>query len=58
MAFIFVVYVNRIIKTMNDKLKNHYKVEHTRHRSVDNLIINILRGLTAYCFFPKNRYLT
>ena len=42
-----------IIETINDELKNHCQVEHTRHRSVNNFIINILGGLTAYCFFPK-----
>ncbi len=42
-----------IIETIIDELKNHCQVEHTRHRSVSNFIINILGGLTAYCFFPK-----
>lgn len=42
-----------IIETINDELKNHCQVEHTRHRSVNNFMINILRGLAAYCSFQK-----
>ncbi len=42
-----------IIECVNDELKNICKVEHTRHRSVNNFLINILGALTAYCFFPK-----
>ena len=42
-----------IIETINDELKNHCQVEHTRHRSVNNFMMNILGSLTAYSFFPK-----
>ena len=42
-----------IIETINDELKNICQVEHTRHRSVNNFMMNILGGLAAYCFFPK-----
>jgi hypothetical protein len=42
-----------IIETINDELKNLCQIEHTRHRSANNFIINILSALTAYCFFPK-----
>ena len=28
-------------------------VEHSRHRSFDNFIVNMLGALAAYCFFPK-----
>ncbi|QCX52878.1 IS982 family transposase [Elizabethkingia sp. JS20170427COW] len=42
-----------IIETINDELKNHCQVEHTHHRSINNFMMNILAGLTAYCFFPK-----
>ena len=34
------------------KIRNR-QVEHTRHRSVNNFIMNILGSLAAYCFFPK-----
>lgn len=47
-----------IIETINDELKNHCQVEHTRHRSINNFMMNILGGLTAYCFFPKKRHST
>ena len=42
-----------IIETINDELKNIAQVEHSRHRSFDNFIVNILGALAAYCFFPK-----
>lgn len=42
-----------IIETINDELKNLCQIEHTRHRSVNNFIMNILSALVAYCFFPK-----
>ncbi len=45
---------NRVmIETINDELKNLCQIEHTRHRSINNFIMNIWSGLTAYCFFPK-----
>ena len=31
-----------IIETVNDELKNIAQVEHSRHRSVDNSIVNLL----------------
>ncbi|VDH03389.1 Uncharacterised protein [Bergeyella zoohelcum] len=40
-------------QTINDELKNLCQIEHSRHRSVNNFIMNILGALTAYCFFPK-----
>lgn len=42
-----------IIETVNDELKNICQIEHTRHRSFDNFITNLLSGLIAYSFFPK-----
>lgn len=42
-----------IIECVNDELKNLCKLEHSRHRSINNFLINILSGLSAYCFFPK-----
>lgn len=42
-----------IIECVNDSLKNICKLQHTRHRSISNFLINILGALTAYCFFPK-----
>ncbi len=42
-----------IIETINDQLKNISQIEHSRHRSVLNCIVNILAGLAAYCFQKK-----
>ena len=39
-----------IIETVNDELKNIAQVEHSRHRSFDNFIVNTLGALAAYCF--------
>jgi hypothetical protein len=42
-----------IIETVNDELKNHCQIEHSRHRSINGFLINIISALTAYSFFPK-----
>ena len=42
-----------IIETVNDELKNIARVEHSRHRSFDNFIVNILAAIAVYCMFPK-----
>lgn len=42
-----------IIESINDELKNICQIEHTRHRSFNNFIINMLSGISAYCFLPK-----
>lgn len=42
-----------IIETVNDELKNICQIEHTRHRSFNNFLTNLLSGLIAYSFFPK-----
>ena len=42
-----------IIETVNDELKNIAQVEHSRHRSVANFVVNLLGAVAAYCFFPK-----
>ena len=44
-----------IIETVNDELKNIAQVEHSRHRSFDNFIVNLLGAISAYCFFPKKQ---
>lgn len=43
-----------IIETVNDELKNIAQVEHSRHRSFDNFIVNTLGAVAAYCCFPKS----
>jgi len=42
-----------VIQTINDELKNICQVEHSRHRSFDNFITNLIAGLIAYSFFDK-----
>jgi hypothetical protein len=42
-----------LIETVNDQLKNICQIEHTRHRSVDNFLVNLIGGLIAYHFLPK-----
>ena len=42
-----------LVESVNDELKNICKIEHTRHRSVKGFLVNLIAGLTAYCFFPK-----
>lgn len=42
-----------IIETINDQLKNISQIEHSRHRSFTNFLVNLLAGLLAYCFQPK-----
>ena len=42
-----------LVESVNDQLKNICKIEHTKHRSVKGFLVNIIAGLTAYCFLPK-----
>jgi len=42
-----------LIETINDQLKNISQIEHTRHRSVANFMVNLVAGLVAYTHQPK-----
>jgi hypothetical protein len=42
-----------VIETINDELKNICQIEHSRHRSLHNFIMNLISALGAYCFFNK-----
>ncbi|GHU08847.1 hypothetical protein FACS189431_5830 [Alphaproteobacteria bacterium] len=42
-----------LIETVNDELKNICQIEHTRHRSFENFIGNMVAALVAYNFLPK-----
>ena len=42
-----------IIETINDQLKNISQIEHTRHRSINNFVVNLIAGLVAYCHQPN-----
>ena len=38
-----------LIETVFDELKNLCQIEHTRHRSFFNFIVNLMAGIVAYC---------
>ena len=38
-----------LIETVFDELKNLGQIEHTRHRSVGNFLVNLMAGIVAYC---------
>ena len=42
-----------LIECVNDQLKNISQIEHTRHRSAANGIVNMLAAVVAYTFQPK-----
>lgn len=42
-----------VIETVFDELKNLCQLEHTRHHSINNFIVNLLSGLVAYCLMDK-----
>lgn len=42
-----------LIETVNDQLKNISQIEHSRHRSIGNFLVNVLAGIIAYCHQPK-----
>lgn len=42
-----------LVESVFDQLKNISQIEHSRHRSTTNFIVNMLSGLAAYCLQPK-----
>lgn len=42
-----------LVETVNDQLKNISQIEHTRHRSVTNFVVNLVAGLIQYTHQPK-----
>ena len=38
-----------IIETINDQLKNISQIEHSRHKSMNGFMLNLIGGLVAYC---------
>lgn len=42
-----------LIERVNDQLKNVSQIEHTRHRSPINFLVNLVAGLIAYTYQPK-----
>lgn len=49
----YYLYKRGLIETVIDKLKNECQIEHTRHRSPKNFIVNLWSGLIAYKFLDK-----
>lgn len=42
-----------VLETINDELKNICQAEHSRHRSFENFLTNLITGLIAYSYFDK-----
>ena len=42
-----------VIETVNDQLKNMCDIEHSRHRSPINFMVNMIAGLIRYTYFEK-----
>jgi hypothetical protein len=42
-----------LVETVNDELKNQCQIEHTRHRSFENFLSNLISGLIAYSYLDK-----
>ncbi len=42
-----------LIESVNDQLKNICQIEHSRHRSLWNFLVNLLAGLVAYTYQEK-----
>lgn len=40
-------------ETINNILKNTAQIVHSRHRSVNNFVMNLISALGAYCFFDN-----
>ena len=47
-----------MIESVNDYLKNIYQLEHSRHRSLPNFLVNLLTAIAAYSFLPKKPSIT
>ena len=42
-----------LIESINDQLKNVSQLEHSRHRSPFNFMVNAITALIAYTYQPK-----
>lgn len=52
------LYKRGIIESAFNKLKTTFQIEHHRHRSQQNFVVNLISGLTAYCLDPKKPKIT
>ncbi|WP_339044463.1 IS982 family transposase [Cardinium endosymbiont of Tipula unca] len=46
-----------IIETIIDQLKNISQIEHSRHRSLPNFLVNLIAGITAYSLKEKKPFI-
>ena len=49
----FMLRKRAVIESVNNLLKNKCQVEHTRHRSVVNFLVNLLAAVAAYGFLSR-----
>ena len=42
-----------VIELINDQLKNKANLVHSRHRSINGVLINLVSAMGAYCFFDN-----
>ncbi|MEM8677693.1 MAG: transposase, partial [Cyanobacteria bacterium P01_G01_bin.67] len=42
-----------IVESVIEQLKHISQIEHSRHRSPTNFVVNLLAGLIAYCHRPQ-----
>ena len=47
-----------IIETIIDQLKNISQIEHSRHRSIPNFLVNLIAGIAAYDLKEKKPSIT
>lgn len=45
-----------VTESVNGFLKNICQIEHSRHRSCCNFIVNLVSGIAAYSFLPDMAY--
>jgi hypothetical protein len=49
----FFLYQRSIVETVIEQLKSICHIEHSRHRSPLNFLVNLVGGLAAYCIRPR-----
>jgi Transposase DDE domain len=49
----FILSQRSIIETVIEQLKSICQIEHSRHRSPVNFLVNLVSGLAAYCLKPR-----
>ncbi|MCI8752107.1 MAG: hypothetical protein HFH66_12270 [Lachnospiraceae bacterium] len=43
-----------VIESVNDFLKNICQIEHSRHKSCCNFVVNLVSGIATYSFYIEN----